>query len=178
MDSEDSTADRRVLRQQLIFEVAREARGRPPAEIKAMLREAFARHDLPAQPGSWLDAVASEASYGKAYVIDIPSAAAADRSVGTPDAAVADDIEYFRGLDQPAVASVPGASAAGATPSPGGAGSDTDGIEGAGGGGAGAAWAGSRGRVFISRAAPIAVGVGAGLVLGLWGARVFGGGRR
>ncbi len=178
MDSEDSTADRRVLRQQLIFEVAREARGRPPAEIKAMLREAFARHDLPAQPGSWLDAVASEASYGKAYVIDIPSAAAADRSVGTPDAAVADDIEYFRGLDQPAVASVPGAGAAGATPSPGGAGSDTDGIEGAGGGGAGAAWAGSRGRVFISRAAPIAVGVGAGLVLGLWGARVFGGGRR
>ncbi|NKX54294.1 hypothetical protein [Arthrobacter mobilis] len=69
-------------RQLAIAGVARRARGRPMEEIKQLLREEFRRLGLPEQPGTWLDAVAAEAWYGKPYIIDLEAFRAATGLLG------------------------------------------------------------------------------------------------
>ncbi|NKX49647.1 hypothetical protein HER39_03450 [Arthrobacter deserti] len=79
MDQNSPVQRQNVQRQLAIVEVARRARGRSMPEIKQMLMEAFARRRLPGPQGTWLDAVAAEASYGKAYIVDLVSARTARR---------------------------------------------------------------------------------------------------
>ncbi|MFD1213895.1 hypothetical protein ACFQ36_17805 [Arthrobacter sp. GCM10027362] len=81
---EDSAERPNTQRQLAIFEVARRARGRTMPEIKRMLLKAFSRRRLPGPQETWLDAVASEASYGQPYIVDLPAAEAAARSLEDP----------------------------------------------------------------------------------------------
>ena len=67
-----------VQRQMAIFEVARRARGKSLPEIRQMLRDAFARRRLPNPPGTWTEAVASEAASGRPYIVDLPAAVAVE----------------------------------------------------------------------------------------------------
>ncbi|MBT2550430.1 hypothetical protein [Arthrobacter sp. ISL-65] len=61
-----------VQRQLAIFEVARNAGDKSMAEIRQMLRAAFTRRGLTSRPIPWLEAMASEAFYGKPYIVDMP----------------------------------------------------------------------------------------------------------
>ncbi|WP_262103544.1 hypothetical protein [Arthrobacter sp. Marseille-P9274] len=70
-----------VQRQLAIFEVARRARGKSLPEIRQMLRDAFARRRLPNPPGTWTEAVASEAASGRPYIVDLPAAVAVEGAV-------------------------------------------------------------------------------------------------
>src|SRR4051794_6445466 len=88
MEETNPTATRNVRRQLAIFEVAKRARGKSMAEIRQMLRQAFARHRVPSPPEPWMESVASEASYGEPYIVDLPAAQAADSMVEAPDAQV------------------------------------------------------------------------------------------
>lgn len=87
-----------VQRQLAIFDVVRRAPGKTLAEVKAMLTKAFAERGLPRQPELWLDAVASEAAYGKPYIVDLPSAVAADSITSAPDPHVEDILRERRDL--------------------------------------------------------------------------------
>lgn len=116
--SEQDPLERRDVQLQLaIFEVVRAARGKSPAEIRQMLRSAFARRRLSNPPGPWMDAATSEAFYGKPYIVDLPAAAAAtnamdahDRQVGQEpgsqraDRASAGGLTLVRGIVAGAVA--------------------------------------------------------------------------
>jgi hypothetical protein len=81
-----------VQRQLAIFDVVRRAPGKSLPQIKAMLIKAFAERALSRQPGAWLDAVASEAAYGKPYLIDLPAAVAANSISAAPDPEVESDL--------------------------------------------------------------------------------------
>ncbi|MGO4493357.1 hypothetical protein AB4Y86_14870 [Arthrobacter sp. 2YAF22_2] len=74
-----------VQRQLAIFDVVKQAPGKSLSEIKAMLSKAFAERGLSRQPGPWLDAVASDAAFGKTYIVDLPAAVAADSIETVPD---------------------------------------------------------------------------------------------
>ncbi|MET3811794.1 class I SAM-dependent methyltransferase [Arthrobacter sp. UYEF3] len=74
-----------VQRQLAIFDVVKRAPGKSLSEIKAMLSKAFAERGLTRQPGPWLDAVASDAAFGKTYIVDLPAAVAADSIETVPD---------------------------------------------------------------------------------------------
>lgn len=74
-----------VQRQLAIFDVVKRAPGKSLSEIKGMLAKAFAERGLTRQPGPWLDAVASDASLGKTYIVDLPAAVAADSIETVPD---------------------------------------------------------------------------------------------
>lgn len=74
-----------VQRQLAIFDVVRRAPGKSLLEVKSMLTKAFAERGLSRQPGTWLDAVASAATYGKPYIVDLPAAVAADSITTAPD---------------------------------------------------------------------------------------------
>jgi hypothetical protein len=87
-----------VQRQLAIFDVVRRASGKTLAEVKAMLRKAFAERGLSRHPELWLDAVASEAAYGKPYIVDLPSAVAADSITSAPDPDVEDILRERRDL--------------------------------------------------------------------------------
>jgi hypothetical protein len=100
MAETNPAAQRNVQRQLAIFEVASRARGKSMAEIKQMLREAFARRRLPGQPGTWLDSVASEASYGEPYIVDLSAAETADSMEQAPDARVHRSLAWRRQLWQ------------------------------------------------------------------------------
>jgi len=81
-----------VQRQLAIFDVVRRARGKTSTEIKRMLAKAFAERGLAKQPGPWMDAVASEAAYGKTYIVDLPAAVAAESITTAPDPHVAETL--------------------------------------------------------------------------------------
>lgn len=87
-----------VQRQLAIFDVVRRARGKTLAEVKSMLVKAFAERGLSRQPAVWVDAVASEAAYGKSYIVDLPSAVAADSITNAPDPRVEDILRGRRDL--------------------------------------------------------------------------------
>jgi hypothetical protein len=74
-----------MLLQSVIFEVAREAKGRSLPEIRDMLQSGFSRSGVTAPTNAWLDAVASAAFYGAPYIIDLPAALAADAAIAAPD---------------------------------------------------------------------------------------------
>lgn len=100
MAETNPTEPRNVQRQLAIFEVAKRARGKSIAEIRQMLREAFARRRVPSPPGPWLDSVAAEASYGEPYIVDLSAAEAADSREQAPDARVHRSLAWRRQLWQ------------------------------------------------------------------------------
>lgn len=85
MESPRPANPKNEQRQLAIFDVVRRASGKTLVEVKAMLSEAFAARGVSRQPGAWLDAVASEATYGKPYIVDLPAAIAADSISPSPD---------------------------------------------------------------------------------------------
>jgi len=87
-----------VQRQRAIFEVARRSRGKTMTEVKAMLTKAFAERGLSRQPGTWLDAVASDAVYGKPYIINLPAAIEADSTTSASDPQIEEDLRERRNL--------------------------------------------------------------------------------
>jgi hypothetical protein len=98
VDNTEPVQPGNVQRQLVIFNIVRRARGRSMAEIQQMLRDAFARRRLPIPSGTWLDAVATEAAYGKPYLVDLPSAVAADNIMTAPDPEVEEDLQRRRRL--------------------------------------------------------------------------------
>ncbi len=98
MDNTEPVQPGNVQRQLAIFNIVRRAQGRSMAEIQQMLRDAFARRRLPIPSGTWLDAVATEASYGKPYIVDLPSAVAADKIMAAPDPNVEEYLQLRRRL--------------------------------------------------------------------------------
>lgn len=90
----------KVQLQLAIFEATRAAPGKTMAEIHEILRAAFTRRGLPSPPGPWLDAVASEAFYGKPYILDLPTAVTADGAVAAPDPQVQQTLAGRRLLRQ------------------------------------------------------------------------------
>ena len=98
MDNTEPVQPGNVQRQLAIFNIVRRAQGKSMAEIQQMLRDAFARRRLPIPTGTWLDAVATEASYGKPYIVDLPSAVAADKIMAAPDPNVEEYLQLRRRL--------------------------------------------------------------------------------
>lgn len=98
MDDPRPVERRNVQRQLAIFDVVRHARGKSMAEIKQLLREAFGRRRLTIPSDSWLDAVATEAAYGKPYLVDLPAAVAADSVMEAPDPTVEETLRLRRQL--------------------------------------------------------------------------------
>jgi hypothetical protein len=90
--------DSHVQLQLAIFNVTRDAEGNDLEEIKEMLRAEFARRGVQSPPATWLDSVASAAFYGKPYIVDLPSALAADDAVPAPTEEVREQLELRREL--------------------------------------------------------------------------------
>ncbi|WP_052690498.1 hypothetical protein [Pseudarthrobacter chlorophenolicus] len=90
--------DSHVQLQLAIFDVTRDAEGHDLDEIKERLRAEFARRGVQSPPGTWLDSVASAAFYGKPYIVDLPSAVAADDAVPAPTDEVREQLELRREL--------------------------------------------------------------------------------
>ncbi|WP_314214087.1 hypothetical protein [Pseudarthrobacter equi] len=90
--------DSHVQLQLAIFNVTRDAEGNDLEEIKEMLRAEFARRGVQSPPATWLDSVASAAFYGKPYIVDLPSALAADDAVPAPTGEVREQLELRREL--------------------------------------------------------------------------------
>ncbi len=90
--------DSHVQLQLAIFNVTRDAEGNDLEEIKARLRAEFARRGVQSPPATWLDSVASAAFYGKPYIVDLPSALAADDAVPAPTEEVREQLELRREL--------------------------------------------------------------------------------
>ena len=90
--------DSHVQLQLAIFNVTRDAEGNDLEEIKERLRAEFARRGVQSPPATWLDSVASAAFYGKPYIVDLPSALAADDAVPAPTGDVRDQLELRREL--------------------------------------------------------------------------------
>lgn len=94
----DSGAEVRVQLQTAIFEVSKNSKGQSLDEILEKLRSAFAAHGVQEPPATWLEAVASSAVYGEPYIIDFPSAIAADDVVPAPKEDVRERIASRREL--------------------------------------------------------------------------------
>ncbi|WP_426763792.1 hypothetical protein ACP3TD_14950 [Pseudarthrobacter sp. 1G09] len=90
--------DSHVQLQLAIFDVTRDAEGNDLEEIKARLQAEFARRGVQSPPATWLDSVASAAFYGKPYIVDLPSALAADDAVPAPTEGVREQLELRREL--------------------------------------------------------------------------------
>ncbi len=115
MQSPTPANSENVQRQLAIFDVVRRAPGKTLSEVKAMLTEAFADRGLPRQPGPWLDAVASEASAGKPYIVDLPAAVAADSITAAPDRLVRATLGERRLLRQASAGAGSGSAGAAST---------------------------------------------------------------
>ncbi|WP_284976802.1 hypothetical protein [Arthrobacter sp. efr-133-TYG-104] len=76
--SKDPEADTKLQLQLAIFDVAKGAQGKSLETIMASRRSAFAARGVKSPPTTWLEAVASSASYGTPYIVDLPAAVAAD----------------------------------------------------------------------------------------------------
>lgn len=94
----DPGADVRVQLQTAIFEVSKNSKGQSLDVILEKLRSAFAAHGVQEPPATWLEAVASSAFYGEPYIIDFPSAIAADDVVPAPKEDVRERIASRREL--------------------------------------------------------------------------------
>lgn len=69
-DDEQATLHRKELLQKVIVDLARYGPGRTPADLRDRLEVVIAEAGLPPQPGTWVDAVALEASEGRITVLD------------------------------------------------------------------------------------------------------------
>ncbi|MGK3647169.1 hypothetical protein [Pseudarthrobacter enclensis] len=98
--AKDPDSDAKLRLQLAIFDVTRNAEGKPLDEITESLQSAFAAHGVRTPPGTWLESVASSAFYGKPYIIDFPTAIAADNAVPAPDTNIRDRIAARRRLRQ------------------------------------------------------------------------------
>ena len=98
--AKDPAADEKVQLQLAIFEVTPDARGKSLGEIRQMLLAAFSRRGVKPPPDTWLDSVASAASYGEPYIIDLPAALAADGAVPAPNEEVRRRLASRRRLRQ------------------------------------------------------------------------------
>lgn len=78
-------ADVKLQLQLAIFEASKDSKGKSLAEILEKLRSAFAARGVAEPPATWLESVASSAFYGEPYLIDFPTAIAADSAVPAPN---------------------------------------------------------------------------------------------
>lgn len=78
-------ADVKLQLQLAIFEASKGSEGKSLAEILERLRSAFAARGVAEPPATWLESVASSAFYGEPYLIDFPTAVAADSTVPAPN---------------------------------------------------------------------------------------------
>ncbi|KRE79774.1 hypothetical protein [Arthrobacter sp. Soil763] len=84
----DPAADVKLQLQLAIFEVSKDSKGKSLGEITESLRSAIASRGVEEPPLTWLESVASSAFYGEPYIIDFPTAVAADAAVPAPNEAV------------------------------------------------------------------------------------------
>ncbi|MEV8039207.1 hypothetical protein [Arthrobacter sp. NPDC080082] len=94
----DPDAEAKLQLQLAIFEVSKDSKGRSHDEIIKRLRAAFADHGVDEPPFTWLESVASSAYYGEPYIIDFPTALAADDVVAAPNEQVRERLETRREL--------------------------------------------------------------------------------
>lgn len=94
----DPDAEAKLQLQLAIFEVSKDAKGKSLDEIVKSLRSAFADHGVAEPPFTWLESVASSAYYGEPYIIDYPTAVAADDAVSAPDEEVRERLASRREL--------------------------------------------------------------------------------
>ncbi|WP_400158670.1 hypothetical protein [Arthrobacter sp. BPSS-3] len=94
----DPDAEAKLQLQLAIFEVSKDSKGRSLDEIITRLRAAFADHGVDEPPFTWLESVASSAYYGEPYIIDFPTALAADDAVSAPNEQVRERLETRREL--------------------------------------------------------------------------------
>ena len=91
-------ADVKLQLQLAIFEASKDSEGKSLAEILERLRSAFAARGVAEPPATWLESVASSAFYGEPYLIDFPTAVAADSAVPAPNQEVRNRLAGRRGL--------------------------------------------------------------------------------
>lgn len=94
----DPAADAKLQLQLAIFEASKDSEGKSLAEILESLRSAFAARGVAEPPATWLESVASSAFYGEPYLIDLPTAIAADAAVPAPNQEVRNRLAARREL--------------------------------------------------------------------------------
>ncbi|WP_285248581.1 hypothetical protein [Pseudarthrobacter sp. efr-133-R2A-89] len=88
-EAHDPDPDAKLKLQLAIFDVTRRgATGKSLEEIREMLLTAFAARDVAPPPFTWVESAASSAFYGEPYIIDYPTAIAADDLEAAPDETV------------------------------------------------------------------------------------------
>ena len=97
-DAQDPDAEEKLRLQLAIFDVSRDAGGRSLEEIRDMLLAAFAARGVAAPPATWVESVASSAFYGEPYIIDYPTAIAADNLEPAPNPEVRERLAARREL--------------------------------------------------------------------------------
>lgn len=97
-DAQDPGAEEKLRLQLAIFDVSRDAEGRSLEEIRDMLLSAFAARGVAPPPGTWVESVASSAFYGEPYIIDYPTAIAADNLEPAPNPEVRERLAARREL--------------------------------------------------------------------------------
>ncbi|NUT69697.1 hypothetical protein [Pseudarthrobacter sp. C4D7] len=99
-DAKDQDAEEKLRLQLAIFDVTRQAGGRSLAEIRELLLSAFAARGAGTPPETWVESVASSAYYGEPYIIDYPTAIAADDLEPAPNQEVRERLAARRELQQ------------------------------------------------------------------------------
>ncbi|MFF2344605.1 hypothetical protein [Pseudarthrobacter sp. NPDC058119] len=97
-DAQDPDAEEKLRLQLAIFDVSRDAEGRSLEEIRDTLLSAFAARGVAAPPATWVESVASSAFYGEPYIIDYPTAIAADNLEPAPNPEVRERLAARREL--------------------------------------------------------------------------------
>jgi hypothetical protein len=96
--AKDPAADVKLQLQLAIFEASKDSEGKSLSEILESLRSAFAARGVAEPPATWLESVASSAFYGEPYLIDLPTAIAADAVVPAPNQEVRNRLAARREL--------------------------------------------------------------------------------
>lgn len=94
----DPDAEVKLQLQLAIFEVSKDSKGKSLSEIVENLRTVFAAHGVQEPPITWLESVASSAFYGEPYIIDYPTAVAADEVLPAPNEEVRNRLASRREL--------------------------------------------------------------------------------
>lgn len=98
-EAHDPDGEAKLKLQLAIFDVIRRgATGKSLDEIREMLLTAFAARDVAPPPFTWVESAASSAFYGEPYIIDYPTAIAADDLEAAPDEAVRERLAARRKL--------------------------------------------------------------------------------
>ncbi|BCW76646.1 hypothetical protein [Arthrobacter sp. NicSoilB11] len=98
-EAHDPDGDAKLKLQLAIFDVTRRgATGKSLEEIREMLLTAFTARDVAPPPFTWVESVASSAFYGEPYIIDYPTAIAADDLEAAPDETVRERLAARRKL--------------------------------------------------------------------------------